>query len=57
MVVYESVDNVVSICVLRITYDLPCKDCVYNGAQCERVKNIFEVKKPYNLKERINEDD
>lgn len=46
------INAIVEVCDVRHTISKGCRGCVYSGIQCDRVKQVLKVKKPYEYLDR-----
>lgn len=42
-------EDIISICDMRNTYTLSCRNCKYVGKMCDKVKHTYRVSKPYEI--------
>lgn len=42
-------ETILSVCDMRTTYGLSCRNCEYVGKWCDGVKHKYRVKKPYEI--------
>ena len=46
------IKTIVEVCDVRHTFNQGCRRCQFNGIDCDRVKQVLKVKKPYEYLDR-----
>lgn len=51
--VQASEKDVISVCILRHSMTLSCRNCLYTGEECKRLINKHSVEKPKDVNDTI----
>ena len=46
--------NVISVCSIRKAANLTCRDCIYYGGACDKIKHKYKIDSPLSYNQLIS---